>query len=302
MRGNAVRALLPALVVLALVGIVAVAATGSTETGTGDSRPPADTLLDIVISLGLVGVVVGGILFVYALTQRQLMAREIARQKQSRIAFPAFTAFMALVVVAAYYQFQDWEQVQPVDEIGERAFPNQPPPEATPGAEVTDYEPAFAWLPVAIVVALVVLGIAALLVAEQRRRGPGRPTEDLAERIADVLDDTLDDLRAETDARRAIVAAYARLERVLAAHGVPRDPALTPEEYVGTVLGGLAVEERAVRRLTALFAEAKFSQHEIDAGMKDEAIDALVTVRDDLRRRAAEREPEPSLAPTGQPA
>ena len=34
-----------------------------------------------------------------------------------------------------------------------------------------------------------------------------------------VLDETLDDLRAEPDARRAIIAAYARLERVLAAHG-----------------------------------------------------------------------------------
>ena len=40
MRGNAARALLPALAVLALVGIVAIAATGRTETGSADSRPP----------------------------------------------------------------------------------------------------------------------------------------------------------------------------------------------------------------------------------------------------------------------
>jgi hypothetical protein len=35
--------------------------------------------------------------------------------------------------------------------------------------------------------------------------------------------------------------------------------------------------------LTALFERAKFSTHQIDPGMKNDAIDALVTVRDELR-------------------
>ena len=65
MRGSAARLLLAALVVLALVAVVAIAATGQTETGTGDSRPPADTLMDIFISTWLVGVAMGGILFLY---------------------------------------------------------------------------------------------------------------------------------------------------------------------------------------------------------------------------------------------
>ena len=34
--------------------------------------------------------------------------------------------------------------------------------------------------------------------------------------LADVLDETLDDLRAEADPRRAVIAAYARMERALA--------------------------------------------------------------------------------------
>ena len=46
-----------------------------------------------------------------------------------------------------------------------------------------------------------------------------------------MLDETLDDLRAEADPRRAIIAAYARLERVLAANGVPRT-AETSDEYL----------------------------------------------------------------------
>jgi hypothetical protein len=39
----------------------------------------------------------------------------------------------------------------------------------------------------------------------------------------------------------------------------------------------------AVQRLTALFERAKFSTHEIDGRMKNDAINALVAVRDELR-------------------
>jgi hypothetical protein len=49
------------------------------------------------------------------------------------------------------------------------------------------------------------------------------------------------------------------------------------------MLGELSVRPEAALALTELFERARFSDHEIDAAMKDEAIDALVTVRDDLR-------------------
>ncbi len=85
-----------------------------------------------------------------------------------------------------------------------------------------------------------------------------------------------------------MIAAYARLERVLGAHGEPRQDADTPEEHLARVLGHLDVDGRAVRRLVDLFVRAKFSQHEVDAGMKDEAIAALEHVRDELRAAAAD--------------
>jgi hypothetical protein len=84
-----------------------------------------------------------------------------------------------------------------------------------------------------------------------------------------------------------VIAAYARLERVLAAHGEPRQDADTPEEHLARVLGHLDVDRRAVRRLVDLFVEAKFSQHHVDARMKNEAIGALEQVRDQLRVAAA---------------
>ena len=60
--------------------------------------------------------------------------------------------------------------------------------------------------------------------------------------LADVLDETLDDLRAETDPRRAVIAAYARMERALAAYGLPRRPSEAPDEYLQRIFADLEVE------------------------------------------------------------
>jgi cbb3-type cytochrome oxidase subunit 3 len=294
--------LLPAVAVLAFVGIVAIAATGSTTTGTADTRPPGDWLIDSIISLGMLGVVVGGVMFLYGLTQRKAVAREAAKMRRRGYAFSLFTTMLALLVIGAYFKFRDWEEREPVVEVAEPAFPGAPespvPPTGAP--DPTPYEPRFAWIPVVVVVGLGLLAVAAYVLSTRRKLVAEEA--DLAEQIAIVLDDTLDDLRAEQDPRRAVIAAYARLERVLTAHGLPRGESETAVEYLGRILGSLSVDERAARRLTALFAEAKFSLHMIDATMKEEAIDALASVRDDLRRAAATAA-EPALPPpAGQPA
>jgi hypothetical protein len=152
----------------------------------------------------------------------------------------------------------------------------------------------------AVVLGLVLAAVVAYLVAERRaRRGRGAGVM-LAEALAAVLDDTLDDLRAEADPRRAIIAAYARLERVLAANGVPRHAAETSDEYLPRVLHDLELDSGAVERLTALFTRAKFSQHDVNTAMKEEAIGALEQVRDELRlARETPRDPDAALAAEG---
>ena len=64
------------------------------------------------------------------------------------------------------------------------------------------------------------------------------------------------------------------------------------------MLADLSVSPVAARRLTALFERAKFSQHEVGMEMKEEAIEALETVRDDLlaARALAEHEREAAIA------
>jgi hypothetical protein len=109
----------------------------------------------------------------------------------------------------------------------------------------------------------------------------------MVEEVSAALEETLDDLRAEPDPRRAVIAAYARLERALAANGLPRSPAETQEEYLVRLLRSLDVSERAAQRLTDLFERARFSQHAVDVGMKEDAIEALEQLRDELRRARA---------------
>jgi hypothetical protein len=145
----------------------------------------------------------------------------------------------------------------------------------------------FQW-PLAVGVAgLIVLG--GVLVYVRGRRGivASSGGETLEETLANAVETSIDDLRNEHDARLAVVAAYAQMERALAAHGLRRDPAEAPLEYLARILRGLHVRESAVVTLTRLFGYAKFSPHEIDAAMKDEAIDALVAIHGDLRRDEA---------------
>jgi len=110
------------------------------------------------------------------------------------------------------------------------------------------------------------------------------------EALADVLGETLDDLRAEQDPRRAVIAAYARMERALAAAGLPRTPSEAPEEYLDRALDAVELSSRAAGRLTALFAWARFSVHDVRPEMKDEAIETLEQVHHELATAETARE------------
>ncbi len=118
-----------------------------------------------------------------------------------------------------------------------------------------------------------------------------------AEALADVLAETLDDLRAERDPRRAVIAAYARMERALAASGLPRSGAEAPEEYLTRVLDEIEISPRAAGHLTALFAWARFSVHDVRPEMKDEAIETLEQVQRELAAAETAREAELAGAP-----
>jgi hypothetical protein len=160
------------------------------------------------------------------------------------------------------------------------------PPPRTPAPPSTDQPARFNWVLAAVLAAGLVVGAGLLLRAPRASRAVDEE-ESVEVELAAVVTDTIDDLRREKDARRAVIAAYARMEHVLARHGQPRRPSEAPFEYLARVLLDLRIRAGAVRDLTELFERAKFSTHEIDQQMKERAIAGLVSVREDLQRAAA---------------
>jgi hypothetical protein len=81
------------------------------------------------------------------------------------------------------------------------------------------------------------------------------------------------------DARAAIIACYLAMEQSLAEAGAARLNTETPDELLDKAAGRLrGAGAGAARRLTALFYEARFSTHPMDAGRRDDAQQALATL------------------------
>jgi multisubunit Na+/H+ antiporter MnhB subunit len=140
------------------------------------------------------------------------------------------------------------------------------------------------WRFAALLGGLALLAAAFFLVRGRRDRRTPAAEPDVEEELDTAVGESIDDLRRESDPRKAVIAAYARMEGVLRRHGRARRAAEAPYEYLERVLGDLRVRPAAVKELTELFERAKFSVHQIDGGMKTRAIDALVAVREDLGR------------------
>jgi tRNA C32,U32 (ribose-2'-O)-methylase TrmJ len=90
---------------------------------------------------------------------------------------------------------------------------------------------------------------------------------------------SLEAIRREPDPRRAVIAAYAAMERSLAHEGYPREESEAPLEYLRRVLAASTHAVDEVRTLTLLFQHAKFSDHAVDETMRSGAITALERIR-----------------------
>ena len=282
--GSRRRALLGLAALVLLLVAVAVASTGSVPVGSGGTRRPSDSFLDVLISLYLLLMVFGVGLWIYILVIRKDAVAEAIAARRNRSPWVSIAVFALGFGLLAL--FVRWLSVD--DGLRRRiAARIRPGPANRAGVNATapgDYRPEFATGPVLVFLGLLAIAVAAWYLSYRARRRRLEPmSESLLPALADVLEETLDDLRAEADPRRAVIAAYARMERALAAYGLPRSPAEAPDEYLQRIFSDLEVSRRATSRLTALFAWAKFSSHDVVPEMKQEAIEALEAVREELR-------------------
>ena len=281
-RGRGRWGLLPAWVAVVLVGLVAVGSLRG-PLGSGRGRPsyPAD-LIDSLLLLLFLAIVAGAVLAVVSLWPGRNLAR--ARRR----AGGNWNLILPMAAILLLWLFRDL--------LGLGAGDRDLDPTTTiPGAstlEVPDPPPDSGVVPliVAGVALLAMIGIVvAQLVADRRRRRPPRTP---AERLVELLDDTLEDLEREPDPRRAVIGAWARMEAGLAAAGLPRHPSEAPFEYAARVLETAFARPASVHRLTGLFERAKFSHHAIGQADRDQAIAALRAVRQELAEAVEQAEAE----------
>jgi uncharacterized protein DUF4129 len=151
--------------------------------------------------------------------------------------------------------------------------------------------PWLGWLVglLALLAGLATLAVAVLLLFAERfarwweRRNRAEPDEPLNE----AVQESLDDLASEPDARVAIIRCYRRFERVAARARVPRAPWQTPDEFMHETLRRLVLPYRAVDRLTRLFELARFSGHPLGSPERDTARGCLEEIRIELEREDA---------------
>ncbi|HEY7208335.1 MAG TPA: DUF4129 domain-containing protein [Gaiellaceae bacterium] len=282
--GDRRRLLVPAgLALLALLAVAALAAGGRPLGISRGGGGPSGTFVDYAWTTLLIILVLWVAFAIWCAYEYRGSGASRRPTRRWWLTIPLFTAIVCLAVLLLHVAHFNLGRLG----IHAPGGGTRPPAatEANKQRKGPVHDATFRWEELAAV--LGTLGLLATLVVIRRRGGMSAfPSLRLraAERISAELDEAVDDLRADPDVRRAIIAAYARTERALAAYGLPRHRSEAPLEYLERALGELDASASSIRRLTDLFEWAKFSQHDPEPGMREEAIDALLAVRDELRR------------------
>lgn len=265
--------------VVLLLAVVALAAAGAGPSTGGADRNLADPLATLLFVFGAIWV--AALLVASPMLSGLSLTAGEPRPRRWHGNVLAGVVFLSLVLAgfALLRRLSGRSQ----GETGPGA-PTTPTTQTEPPQRVPTLDPAsIDWLVVGLVFAAALVGFGILAAVLVRPKGRSVGELEARKSLETMLDETLDDLRREPDPRRAVIAAYARMEHSLGAYGLPRRPWEAPLEYLARVIEELIGSATAAKRLTRLFERAKFSEHSIDAPMKQDAIAAVAAVRDELR-------------------
>ncbi|NIA25789.1 MAG: DUF4129 domain-containing protein [Gammaproteobacteria bacterium] len=269
---------------LALLALLAVVAIGARRipSPTGDSQLPLDSRLIGQIVTGVAWLLMAALMIWLVLPGGVRRKRRPPPKRRSWLA--SVLALIALLIV-----FMQLGELNPdltekqvstitgLPEVRNTTVVSMEPRSALPAGSSTT---------LLIVMAAVVLAVVALSAIGRERNDES--DKELVEEPAfpGVVDDLLAELEHSGDPRAVVIGAYARMEQALGKDGVARRSTEAPLEFLDRALRQLHVSACAAKRLTSLFAEARFSPHVIDESMSAEAIDALREIRDELRAKA----------------
>jgi hypothetical protein len=283
------------LTIAAAATLVTIVALASRTTSVISSAMEIDTgfALTAVEVVGYVAALVGLVAFLPTIVVLRAQRRQmLASGAAGRGSAPWWARIGGFVLTIASLAVQLVIVVYVVDLLRSRGFgaddgrldpPTGPDPNGiAAGRDGTS-------LMIALVI-VSILAVVALLVAIRWRRSDAA---DRAEGVASrrgrteaAVEVGLDALRREPDPRRAIIAAYAAMERSLSNAGMGRHAWEAPIEYLRRVLARALGAPEDVQTMTHLFEVAKFSEHPVDESMRGDAIGALERIRTAIRTKA----------------
>ena len=274
-----------AIAALAMVALLAVAAI-ATRGGNADSTAPPGTaaaataghhvLIVAALVLAPILAIVGAALFMYAqIYRRRELDPELRRRRRMARIQAAILAAFCLVLLAYWLRTGR-------NPIGFLHLPNlfggaanaHGPGQRLHRSAAHGAVTSADWK-VAVVVWIALVAAAIVLVVRSRGRRRELAPFVLSAEAEEVADSDLDALRRERNPRRAVIAAYAAMERRLARDGIPRGVHEAPMEYLGRVTLHGHEKVACVHRLTSLFQWAKFSHRPVDEDMRRRAIAAV---------------------------
>lgn len=276
------------MVLVAAIGLIAIVALTSRSglVVPAVDLPNGSSFLTVAEIVGYVAIGVG----VFAVPVAILLYRRRWRTRRGNRredALPAMPLWMRLLFLATVLGFIGGEAVLTstfFDEL--RQARGDLTPAVGPGDIVdpaldtaTDLTALIVAGAVLVAIALLTVAVAVRWLVLDRPTGTADAVVERRRATKEALEVSLDALRREPDPRRAVIAAYAAMERSLAKAGFERVESEAPLEYLRRVLDVSGLADDALRTLTLLFQHARFSDHPVQESMRARAIDALGRVR-----------------------
>jgi len=259
---------------LPVVGLASRAETAPSAPLLGDD--PIALAFDVLTYLLLLAAGLGLLLIIWVLWPRPGEQPPPLPRRRRDLLTALVTS--SAVVVAIWLRARSLGRLPNLGQHATGTPPSQVPTAVSRTARVA---PGLDWIALAIVAGLIV---AAAVVAWRllRQSGPGRDRSAL-DSLQALLDNAIEDVQAEVDPRRAVIATWARAERLLAAQRLPRRAAEAPFEFAARAEAELGLERVSLQRLAGLYEWARFSLNEVTPAMRQQALGELLQVRDGLR-------------------
>ena len=230
----------------------------------------------VLLVLGPIAAVLGLGIFLYAQIVRRRDPEIIAMRRRAR------RRMLVLAVIAAafvIYTVRTGQNPLGFLHVHNPFASTNPPGSGKNHAPPPGHSDGFAtidWVVAGLTWLLIVAGI--VMAVRRLRRAPEREAASLAEADDEPADTRLERLRAESDPRRAVIGAYALMDRVMADRELGRRKPEAPLEYLGRMTAAGYGRITALGRLTRLYARARFSAHPVDRDMQAEAVDAVAKI------------------------